>query len=360
MNKIVVFVFISLFISCKNKIESISPEKGQISESIYASGVIKSKNQYQSFVNVNGIINKIFIKEGEMVKKGTPILSIYNETQKYNKDNALLAADLAALSSNQGKLNDAQLSIELAKKSMQRDSTLYYKYKNLWDNNQIGTLADLEHRKLAYENSKNAYSSAQIRFGDLKKTLNFNANQSKKNLQISNKLESDFILKSEVDGMVYRLFKNEGEIISPQTPIAVIGSSNQFILEMQIDEKDIIKVRKNQKVIITMDSYDGKTFEAKITKISPYMNEKSKTFLVEAEFVIQPEVLYPNITFEANIILNIKNNVILIPRNYLVQDSIVYDKNGEKIIVKTGLKDYRKVEITSGLSENDAITLPRK
>ena len=108
MNKIVVFVFISLFISCKNKIESISPEKGQISESIYASGVIKSKNQYQSFVNVNGIINKIFIKEGEMVKKGTPILSIYNETQKYNKDNALLAADLAALSSNQGKLNDAE------------------------------------------------------------------------------------------------------------------------------------------------------------------------------------------------------------------------------------------------------------
>jgi RND family efflux transporter MFP subunit len=360
MNKIVVFVFISLFISCKNKIESISPEKGQISESIYASGVIKSKNQYQSFVNVNGIINKIFIKEGEMVKKGTPILSIYNETQKYNKDNALLAADLAALSSNQGKLNDAQLSIELAKKSMQSDSTLYYKYKNLWDNNQIGTLADLEHKKLAYENSKNAYSSAQIRFTDLKKTLNFNANQSKKNLQISNKLESDFILKSEVDGMVYRLFKNEGEIISPQTPIAVIGSSNQFILEMQIDEKDIIKVRKNQKVIITMDSYDGKTFEAKITKISPYMNEKSKTFLVEAEFVIQPEVLYPNITFEANIILNIKNNVMLIPRNYLVQDSIVYDKNGEKIIVKTGLKDYRKVEITSGLSENDAITLPKK
>lgn len=360
MNKIVVFVFISLFISCKNKIESISPEKGQISESIYASGVIKSKNQYQSFVNVNGIINKIYIKEGDMVKKGTPILSIYNETQKYNKDNALLAADLAALSSNQGKLNDAQLSIELAKKSMQSDSTLYYKYKNLWDNNQIGTLADLEHRKLAYENSKNAYSSAQIRFADLKKTLNFNANQSKKNLQISNKLESDFILKSEVDGMVYRLFKNEGEIISPQTPIAVIGSSNQFILEMQIDEKDIIKVRKNQKVIITMDSYDGKTFEAKITKISPYMNEKSKTFLVEAEFVVQPEVLYPNITFEANIILNIKSNVILIPRNYLVQDSIVYDKNGEKIIVKTGLKDYRKVEITSGLSENDAITLPRK
>jgi len=360
MNKIVVFVFISLFISCKNKIESISPEKGQISESIYASGVIKSKNQYQSFVNVNGIINKIYIKEGDMVKKGTPILSIYNETQKYNKDNALLAADLAALSSNQGKLNDAQLSIELAKKSMQSDSTLYYKYKNLWDNNQIGTLADLEHRKLAYENSKNAYSSAQIRFADLKKTLNFNANQSKKNLQISNKLESDFILKSEVDGMVYRLFKNEGEIISPQTPIAVIGSSNQFILEMQIDEKDIIKVRKNQKVIITMDSYDEKTFEAKITKISPYMNEKSKTFLVEAEFVIQPEVLYPNITFEANIILNIKSNVILIPRNYLVQDSIVYDKNGEKIIVKTGLKDYRKVEITSGLSENDAITLPRK
>lgn len=86
------------------------------------------------------------------------------------------------------------------------------------------------------------------------------------------------------------------------------------------------------------------------------MNERSKTFLVEAEFVSQPNILYPNITFEASIIINTKKNAILIPRNYLLNDSIVMKANGEKIIVKTGLKDFQKIEILSGLKETDEIS----
>jgi len=360
MYKFFFFILFTILIGCKNKEQSIHPEIGQITESVYASGIIKSKNQYQAFVNVNGVINKIYIKDGDHVKKGTPILSINNETQKYNKENAVLAAELASLSSNQGKLNDALMSIDLARKSMQSDSFLYTKYKNLWDNYQIGTLAELEHRRIAYENSKTTFQSAQIRYSDQKKLLIFNSNQSQKNLKISNKIESDFILRSELDGIVFKLFKNEGEIVNPQSPIAIIGEGNQFILEMQVDEKDILKVKKDQKVIVALDSYKGKVFEAQITKIYPYMNEKTKTFLVEAEFIDKPEILYPNITFEANIIQSIKSNVILIPINYLFHDSIVYNEDNQAIIVKTGLKDYKKVEIIDGLNENNLIIIPKK
>lgn len=82
---------------------------------------------------------------------------------------------------------------------------------------------------------------------------------------------------------------------------------------MQVDEFDILKIKPGAKVLVTMDSYKGQVFDSRVTRIFPYMNERSKTFLVEAEFSNQPETLYPNITFEANIILQQKKPLCLFP-----------------------------------------------
>jgi HlyD family secretion protein len=63
------FLFLALFIvSCKSKVETFKPERSSITESVYASGVIKSKNQYQVFPSVNGIIDTVLVSEGDSVK----------------------------------------------------------------------------------------------------------------------------------------------------------------------------------------------------------------------------------------------------------------------------------------------------
>ncbi len=356
MKKLFIIPFLFLF-ACKDKVERTKPTEESISESIYASGIAKSKNQYQAFAIVNGIIENIFVTEGDSVKKGDPILSISNETQKLNKENAELAAQFADVNANQGKLNEVKQLIDLSRNKMKNDSALYFRQKNLWQD-QIGTKVELENRELAYQNSKNAYYSSLVRHDDLKRQLDFNSQQSKKNLMISSKLEGDFTLRSEIDGIIYSLPKSKGEIVGLQTPLAVIGDASNFVLEMQVDEFDILKIKKGLPVLITLDSYKGRVFEAKVTKIDPLMNERSKTFLVEAEFIQKPEVLYPNITFEANIVLQTKEKALLVPRNYLIGDSIIIKANGDKVAVKTGLKDYKKIEILSGLSANDEIIKP--
>jgi multidrug efflux pump subunit AcrA (membrane-fusion protein) len=152
--------------------------------------------------------------------------------------------------------------------------------------------------------------------------------------------------------------KTIGEIVNPQTPIAVIGNYQDFVLELQVDENDILRVQNGQKVILTLDSYKNQSFEAKVTKISEIMNERSKTFVVEAKFTKAPPKLFPNITFEANILLSKKENALLIPRNYLKQDSIVTLASGEERVVKVGLKDFQKAEILSGLKATDEIVKP--
>ncbi len=346
-----------LFFSCKSKIEKIKPTTESITESIYASGIIKSKNQYQAFATVNGIIENIVVVEGDLVKKGSPILSISNEAQRLNKENAELAAHFSDFNANQGKLNEAKLMIDLSKNKMKNDSALFFRQRALWQE-QVGTKVELEQRDLAYQNSKTAYFSSLVRYDDLKRQLDFTSSQSKKNLLISDKMESDYTLKSEIDGIVYNINKSKGDLVTAQTPLAVIGDSKSFILEMQVDEYDILKIKKGLSVLVTMDSYKGKVFEAVVTKINPIMNERSKTFLVESEFILQPEVLYPNITFEANIVLQAKAKALLIPRNYILNDSLVTKKNGEIVVVRTGLKDYQKIEILSGITAEDELVKP--
>jgi len=352
-------LFISSFflLSCKSKEEKIKPTVETISESIYASGTLKSKDQYQAFATVNGVIQQVFVTEGQAVKKGDAILSIYNEAQRLNKQNAELAAQFSDFNANQGKLNDAKAGIDLARNKMKNDSALYFRQLSLWQQ-QIGTKNELEQRELAYQNSKNAYSSSIVKYDDLKRQLDFSSAQSKKNVLISGRIENDYIIRSEMDGVVYRLPKFKGEIVGPQTALAIIGDAKKFILEMQVDEYDILKIRLGLPVLVTMDSYKGKVFDARVTRIDPIMNERSKTFLVEAEFIQQPETLYPNISFEANVVIQSKEKALLIPRNYLLNDSMVVKSNGEKAVVKTGLRDYQKVEILSGIGANDELVKP--
>ena len=109
MKKSILVVIPFLIFSCKSKVEKIKPITSSITESVYASGLVKSKNQYQVFATVSGIIQNILVAEGDTVKAGAVLFELIDETQRLNKENALLNAQFADLKANSGKLNEAKL-----------------------------------------------------------------------------------------------------------------------------------------------------------------------------------------------------------------------------------------------------------
>lgn len=357
VNAILILFGLGLF-ACSKKEESISPTTGTITESIYASGTIKSTDQYQAFVSISGIIEEIFVHEGQEVEVGTPLLRVSNETQKFNLENAQLTANFNDIANNQGKLIEAEALAQTAKAKLKLDSSLFVRQKALWSQ-QVGTRVDYEQKELNYQSSKANYLSATQRYKELKRQINFSAAQTKKNVQISARQNDDFILRSKVKGTILSLLKEKGELVSPQTPIASLGNTKDYVLEMQVDEHDIFQVKLGQKVAITFDAYKNKIFEAEVSKIASIMNERNKTFLIEAHFTRAPEKLYPNVTFEANIILQTKNNALILPRNYLKNDSIVTLVDGTTRTIKLGLSDFQKAEIISGLNAKDQVVKPK-
>lgn len=348
-----------LLTRCSGGQEQTSPSVENISESVYASGVVKSKNQYNVFATVNGLIRKIDVAEGDRVKKGDPIIHVINEASRLNLENARLAAEYAEVRANEDKLKEMKIAIDLARTKVTNDSLLYTRQKNLWEQ-QVGTRVDLEQRELAYRNSVTTWQTAVLRYNDLKRQIDFAARQSRKNLQLSSTLADEFTIVSQIDGKVYSIYKEPGEMVNPQSPIAVVGDADVFLLELQVDEYDIARIREGQRVIVAMDSYRGSVFEARVDRISPFMNGQSKSFTVEAAFLTQPPRLYPNLTAEANILIQTREKVLTIPRNYLIGDSLVMLRDNTLRQVKIGLRDYRKAEVLEGLSETDVLLKPLK
>ncbi len=351
-------LILSVFIlACSGKPEGYLVQKTGITESVYASGKIKSKNQYQTVPRVNGILKSVLVKEGDPVKKGQLLFVITNDQASLQREGADIAYQRASLENNREKLDELRFAMDQARLKKVIDSNMLVRQQSLWSQN-IGSRAELETRQLAYESSLANLRSLQERHADLLKNLAFQEKQARTNLKISGSNLSDFEVRSEVDGKVYRVFRDPGELVGPNTPLAVVGDAGHFLALLQVDERDINQVKKDQKVYIEMESYSGQVFEARVQKISPFLNEKDRSIEVEAVFDRTPDQLFPNLSFEANIVISQKNDALAIPLKYLTEDSHVYTGPKERVSVSTGIRDFEKVEITSGLQEGMTIYLP--
>ncbi|NIJ52611.1 conjugative transposon protein TraM [Dyadobacter arcticus] len=278
----VLFFMILSLTSCKNDPQKLKPSMEPITESVYASGIVKSKNQYQVYASAAGIISRILVSKGDIISKGTPLVQITNTAAKLNTENALLNAQYASVASNKEKLDELSMAIRLANTKLDNDLSLLQRQKNLWAQ-KVGTSNDLDARQLTYANSKNGYQTAKLRFAEMQKQISFQQKQSRKTLEISKTASGDFTVRSERDGKVYDILKESGEMVNTINPIALVGDANDFLLELQIDENDITRIKAGQKMLLTMDSYKGQIFEAIVDKVIPVAGLDEEALVPESD-----------------------------------------------------------------------------
>lgn len=345
-------------VGCSSSSDSITPTRSDLVESVYASGFVKSENQYTVLAKMPGKLDRIFIKEGDVVQSGDPLFQLESQQARLATDIARQSELANDFKRNQLKLQEARQAIDLAQKKLVDDSIGLARQQELAKQN-IGTRVALEQKALEVEIAKANVKKATVLYEDLKRQLQLASAQSKTNLQLAQAKERDFVIRSEVSGVVYQVNAKRGELTSGTLPLAIIGQSN-FLIEFQIDEMDIVRIQKGQKVILRLDSYPEQVFEAQISFIYPIMDERKRAFRVEATFVKAPKVLYPNLSLEANVIIQEKKNVLTIPTAYLLPESAVLLADGTVRKVKIGLQNDAVVEIQQGLDTDTKIRRPKK
>jgi HlyD family secretion protein len=346
-----------LLAACGSKVEKVYPEEGPITESVYASGAIKSRGQYEVAANVTGIIQQVLVSEGEVVREGQPLFVLAQEPQRLNAEVARVNAEYGDAGRNADRLAELQVNIDAARSRLRNDSSLYARQKALWAEG-IGTRNELDNRELAWRTARDNYAAAVSRYTQLRRQLAQSERVTQTTAALGRAQLADYTVRSRVAGRIYTIHRKKGELVGPQVPIAVIGSDFDFLLELQVDEFDIARIQTGLPVLVQLDSYKGQVFEATVSRIDPLMNERTRTFKVEALFKTAPPRLYPNLTVEANIVLQSKPKALTIPRSYMLDDNHVLLENKEKRRVQTGVKDYQRVEITGGLRKDEAIIKP--
>lgn len=354
----IILILSLIFISCNGNNEKIYPKLTSITESVYSSVTIQPDSLYQAFAIVNGILDQNLVEEGDLVKKGDPVIQIINNSPQLNTANALMALELARKNyrGEAAVLNSIEDELKAAELQYKNDSVNYVRQKKLWEQG-IGSKAAFEAKKLAFELSYSALDRLHNKYERTENELKTQLHQAENNYRLSLINTTDFTVKSKINGKVYSLLKNPGEVVNTSQPLASIGSKDQFVIEMLVDEVDIVKIKKRQKVLLTLDAYKGEVFSAKVSKIYPKKDERNQTFLVEALFDNEPEVLYPGLSGEGNIIIAQKEKALVIPRNYLIGNDSVRTEDGI-LKVKIGLESLDSVEIQNGITEHMVIYKP--
>jgi len=345
--------------ACQEKEGTITPTKGPITESVYASGIVKADGQYQVFPTVNGTVIALLVSEGDTVKAGQALLQIDDRSSGLTERNA--DAQLRLLEQNasdQGPvLAQLRSAIAQARDKLTVDSTNYSRQQRLAEQG-VGSKSELEQRELAYTTSRSGYDRAVKALSENRERLRTELELARNNRAISAAGNSDRTPRSLIDGLVYDLLIEPGELATTQRPVAVIGSATDLYLELEVDEYDIRELKPGQQAFVSLDSYAGKAFEARIARIIPYMDERSRTFRVEAEFVDRPPTLYPNLTVEASIVIRRKEDALTIPAAYVVEGKYVLTGPDERTPVTIGVKDMEKVEVLEGIDAGTQLYKP--
>jgi len=354
------FTCMLLMSSCGKNNEKILPEQQKITESVYSSVTIQPDSLYQVYAAVSGILEKNLVNEGDSVRKGSPILQIINSAPKLNAENAALNLRLARenYSGNNAVLKSLKDEIEAARLRSKNDSINYFRQKKLWEQN-IGSEVEYENRKLAYELSSNQLQVLKNQFERSKTELATKVEQAINNYKTATINTGDFTVKSEINGTVYALYKEPGEIVNSMEPLAAVGSSGHFLVEMLVDEVDIVKLHKNQQALITLDAYGSEVFEARVNKIYPKKDERTQTFMVEAVFKDPPPTLYPGLAGEGNIVVQEKENALTVPKTYLIEGNKLQTETG-MVEVTLGLQNLERAEVLSGIDADTYILKPKE
>jgi multidrug efflux pump subunit AcrA (membrane-fusion protein) len=172
---------------------------------------------------------------------------------------------------------------------------------------------------------------------------------------------NNYFIRSQSNGTVFQTYKEVGETVKPNDIMAFLGETSQRIIKLAVDQQDIDKIKKDQQVLVKTDISGNTIYHAVVSHIYPVMNESDQTFRVDAVFTDGTQQPFIHSSVEANIVIQQKNNALVIPRNALIaDDSVQIMQNGKQktVAIRTGIRTLDETEILEGLDESSQVIIP--
>jgi HlyD family secretion protein len=353
-------------------------EKGDLAKSVVATGKVTPITKVEVKSKASGIVKNLAVDYGDRVKKG----QLLAQLDKVEIE-AQVAQSKAALEAAEANLTSSQADYERAK--VDAEGPDVPPLKRAYDR-AIGMAKDgvvsqsaLDDAEKNYTMAVNKQNVSKAQAIVLKAKIAQSAatvEQDQANLKQLEEQLSYTDIVSPIDGIVLSRDVEMGDAVSSilvlgssATLVMTLGDTSEVYVKGKVDESDIGKVYLGQRARIKVESFKDKTFEGKVTKISPMGVEKDNVTTFEVRVSIQNPggELKAEMTANAEIILDEHKNVLQIPEGALIYDKDkkasveIPDPHGKdgkkKLAVNIGISNGAKTEVLSGLKEGDQVVL---
>src|SRR5258706_6269610 len=285
MKNILFLGLAAAFFACGNRANQSNPHQKPLMEAVYASGFVVSKNEYQVFAQAEGYVVETVAPEGTEVKKGDVIFLLESQQQNARYSMAKEAYDMASNNYRNGSpvLGELDAAVRSAMTKVQYDSTNLVRYNNLLKQNATAR-ADYDRIKLVFENSKNDLLLCRSRYDKVKNQLFLELKNAENQWKIASEESGRYSVRSEINGRVYKTLKEKGELARRNEAVAVVGSGDSYYLQLSVDEMDVRRVKEGQEVLVKIDAFADRVFQATVTKVHPLVDSREQSLRVDADF----------------------------------------------------------------------------
>jgi len=353
-------------------------EKGDLAKSVVATGKVEPITKVEIKSKASGIVKKLYIDAGDRVKKGQLLAELDKEEIE-----AHVAQAKAQMEASQASAKATEADLERAK--VDAEGVDVPMLKRAYDRSQgmakegVVSASALDDAQKNYELALNKQNVAKAQLQVLKAKIGQAQAQVLQDQANLKQLEEQLgytSITSPIDGIILSRDVEVGDAVSSilvlgssATLIMTEGDTSEVYVKGKVDESDIGKVYMSQPARIKVESFKDKTFNGKVTKISPMGVEKDNvtTFEVRVSINNPGGELKAAMTANAEIILEEHKNVLQIPEGAILYDKDkkasveVPDEKGKegkrKLTVNIGISNGAKTEVLGGLKEGDQVVL---
>jgi HlyD family secretion protein len=359
-----------------SKLASI--ERGAIARSVVATGKIEPRSTVEVKSKASGIVKKLFVDYSDYVHQGQILAELDKENLeaavregKANLQAAQAAEESALASLERNKVDAEGPDMPFLKTAMERARELH----------KQGLIAknNVEDAEKAYQMALNKQSSAvrnlAVSRAEITKAKAMVAQATAALERADQDLRNSTII-SPIDGLVLSRNVEVGNAVSSilvlgsqATLLFTLGDISDVFVRGKVDQADIGKVYLTQPTRITVESFRDKKFAGKVYQISPLGVEKENvtTFEVKVSIANPGRELKAQMSANAEIILEEKPNVLLVPEAAIIYDKdrkatievpdATAEKGRKKVNVKLGISNGVKTELVAGLNQGAKVIL---
>jgi HlyD family secretion protein len=355
-------------------------ERGTMTRSVVATGKIEPITKVEVKSKANGIIEALRVDVGDLIAPGQVLVELDKEmlAARLREARANLQAANAGLSGAEAALQKNIVESEgpdvaFARRAFERAKAL--------NAEKLVAQAGLDEAQGSLEVAENRQRSAKSQLVVARaKVAEAEANvaQSRAAVERAEEELRNATIRSPLRGMV---LTRDVEVGSPVSSILNMGAAASLVMTVgdiervfvrgKVDEADVGRVRLGQPARITVETFKDRTFEGKVTQISPIGVEKDNvtTFEVEVSIDNPGSALKANMTANAEIVLEEHPGVLIVPEAAIVYDASKHpfvdvpdpnaDNGRRRVAVKLGVGSGTRTEVVSGLKAGDRVLLPR-